>query len=86
MSAPADPNVNGKAPAQPTGSQHPHRQGQLVNVQPARLGDLQPKYAQQIDHDGDDTAAHGWYGSFSKCLSERRFSYIHFNRLVVISA
>lgn len=62
MSAPTD--VNGKAPDQPSGSQPP---AGLVNVQPARLSDLQPKYAQQINHEGDDSAAHGWYASFSKC-------------------
>ncbi|RJE21458.1 Stomatin family [Aspergillus sclerotialis] len=71
MSTPADPSVNGKAPAQPTGSQPTyHPQDQLVNVQPARLSDLQPKYAQQINHEGDDTAAHGWYGSFMHGLGE----------------
>lgn len=60
-------DVNGKS-AQPS-SQARNTQGGYVKVQPARLADLQPKYAQQIDHEGDDTAAHGWYGSLSKCLS-----------------
>ena len=72
MSAPADPTVNGKAPAEQTSSSR-NAQGQLVSVQPARVSDLQPKYAQQISHDGDDTAAHGWYGSFSKFPLKRCF-------------
>lgn len=67
MSAPTDTSVNGKAPAQPagSGSRANHQRG-LVNVQPARLSDLQPKYAQQINHGGDESVAHGWYASFSK--------------------
>ena len=54
-----------KAPVQPTppaasGDGHLH-------VQPARLADLQPTYAQQIHHEDDaNTAEHGWYGSLSK--------------------
>lgn len=67
MSAEAPPDVNGKAPAQPSGS-HQNPSG-LVHVQPARLGDLQPKYAQRLEHNDDNPDAHGWYAG----LSEWRF-------------
>ena len=40
------------------------RHGGLVNVQPPRPADLQPRYAQQIEHDAENPAAHGWYASF----------------------
>jgi hypothetical protein len=46
----------------PSSSRH---QG-LVNVQPARLGDLQPRYAARIQHDDDNPDAHGWYAQMSK--------------------
>jgi hypothetical protein len=61
-----DAVVNGKAPVRP-GSHH-DRQGHssLVNVQPARLSDLQPKYAQKIQHNNEDADAHGWYAGLSK--------------------
>jgi hypothetical protein len=50
--------VNGKAPlSNPAGG--------LVNVQPPRLSDLQPKYASVIQHDDNNPEAHGWYASFS---------------------
>jgi hypothetical protein len=38
----------------------------LINVQPARLNDLQPKYAQRIQHDDDNPDLHGWYAGFGK--------------------
>jgi hypothetical protein len=38
----------------------------LVNVQPARLGDLQPRYAATLQHDHDNPDAHGWYAQMSK--------------------
>lgn len=38
----------------------------LVQVQPARREDLQPRYAQQIAHDDENPAAHSWYASMSK--------------------
>lgn len=38
----------------------------LVNVQPARLSDLQPRYAATIQHDDDNPDAHGWYAQLSK--------------------
>jgi hypothetical protein len=37
-----------------------------VNVQPARLGDLQPRYAATIQHDDDNPDAHSWYAQLSK--------------------
>lgn len=57
----APSGVNGKAPA------HPHRSPDhpLVEVQPPRLSDLQPKYASVIQHDDSSPEAHGWYASFS---------------------
>lgn len=51
---------NGKAPVQSTPGHGP------IAVQPARLGDLQPSYAQQIQHDADNPDAHSWYASMSK--------------------
>lgn len=59
---------NGKAPDQvpdqvPTRTP---RERPLVNVQPARLADLQPRYAAQIDHQDDNPDAHGWYSSLSE--------------------
>ncbi|GMF69204.1 unnamed protein product [Aspergillus oryzae] len=55
-----DSVVNGKAPAQP-GSHHDRGHSGLVSVQPARLADLQPKYAQKLEHDAENPEAHGWY-------------------------
>jgi hypothetical protein len=52
-----------KAPENPRVPQH------LVNVQPARMGDLQPKYAARIEHDDDNPDAHGWYAGMSKFAS-----------------
>lgn len=58
----ANGTSNGKAPAE-----QPHiPQDRLINVQPARPDDLQPKYAAKIDHDDDNPDAHGWYAGFSK--------------------
>lgn len=37
-----------------------------VKVQPARLEDLQPTYAQTLPVNNDNPAAHGWYASMSK--------------------
>lgn len=55
-------NSNGKAPQTP--SNVPATS--LVHVQPARVEDLQPRYAQQIKHDDDNPDAHGWYASMSE--------------------
>ncbi|KAL4862541.1 hypothetical protein BDV12DRAFT_178663 [Aspergillus spectabilis] len=55
--------VNGKAPlSNPAGG--------LVNVQPPRLSDLQPKYASVIQHDDNNPEAHGWYASFKHTVGE----------------
>jgi hypothetical protein len=56
----------GKAPAQERDPHPAHHERRLVNVQPARLDDLQPKYAQTIRHDDENPDAHGWYASCSK--------------------
>ncbi|KAJ6136858.1 Band 7 protein [Penicillium chrysogenum] len=46
-----------KAPATGRGADR-----SLVDVQPFRMSDLQPKYAHQIDHAREDNPdAHGWY-------------------------
>lgn len=66
MSAERSADVNGKAPVQPPTNPARAPGAGLVNVQPARLDDLQPKYAQQIQHGEDNPDAHGWYASFSK--------------------
>lgn len=50
-----------KAPAH-----DPEMPRRLVNVQPARMDDLQPKYAARIQHDDDNPDAHGWYAGFSE--------------------
>jgi hypothetical protein len=56
----------GKAPAQERDPHPAHHERRLVNVQPARLADLQPKYAQTMQHDDENPDAHGWYASCSK--------------------
>ncbi|KAF7161936.1 hypothetical protein CNMCM5623_007351 [Aspergillus felis] len=53
---------NGKAPVQ-NAPGHSARTHGPVAVQPARPGDLQPNYAQQIQHDADNPEAHSWYAS-----------------------
>ncbi|KAM5435207.1 hypothetical protein MferCBS31731_006348 [Microsporum ferrugineum] len=42
----------------------------LISVQPARLDDLQPRYAQVLRPDEDNPAAHSWYSSFMHGLGE----------------
>jgi hypothetical protein len=42
------------------------------------MSDLQPKYAQRINHDDDNPDAHGWYAG----LSESRFP-IHVVTLIL---
>jgi hypothetical protein len=37
----------------------------IIVVQPPKREDLQPAYAQVLQ--GDDAAAHGWYGGMSMC-------------------
>lgn len=64
-------STNGKAPV--VGPERRPHDG-LVQVQPARLEDLQPKYAQTIKHDEDNPAAHGWYASMSESFLSQRYS------------
>lgn len=68
MSAPANPNTNSKAPVEQSDHLATHHRGGAVQVQPARVSDLQPKYAQQLDYDSDQSAEHTWYASLSKCF------------------
>lgn len=57
-------DINGKAPLRDPPAA---RAGQsLVNVQPARLSDLQPRYAAVIKHGDDNPDAHGWYAQLSE--------------------
>ena len=49
----------------------------LVDVQPFRMSDLQPKYAHQINHGDDNPDAHGWYAGLSE-LGQ----YLHILRLL----
>ncbi|KAJ5612293.1 hypothetical protein N7510_005487 [Penicillium lagena] len=63
-----DATGHGKAPVHERDA-HPHER-RLVNVQPARLDDLQPKYAQTIKHDGENPDAHGWYSSYIHSLGQ----------------
>ena len=53
---------NSKAPA----GDAEIRQKRLINVQPLRPNELQPKYAQRIQHDLNDPDAHGWFAGLSK--------------------
>lgn len=68
MSAPVDAtSSNGKAAVPDTNNVGFHSaHGGVVKVQPARLEDLQPTYAQQIQHSEENPAAHGWYAGMSK--------------------
>lgn len=62
-SSPAVPTAvfNGKGPARHHGP---------IKVEPARVEDLQPSYAQQIQHNSDNPDAHGWYSGFRHGLGE----------------
>lgn len=64
ISTPANGQTNGNGKAPQTQGNLPA--SSLVQVQPARVEDLQPRYAQQIKHDDDNPDAHGWYASMSK--------------------
>lgn len=68
---------NGKAPLgpapgfKPSGGSGPGASnGGIIKVQPPRREDLQPAYAQTLQGDNDDAAAHGWYGAMSMSLSD----------------
>lgn len=56
--------TTGKAPAHPTDHAQTHT-SRLVNVQAACLADLQPRYAQSLEHDEENPEAHGWYAGLS---------------------
>lgn len=67
---------NGKAPApasgfKPSAGGPGASNGGIIKVQPPRREDLQPAYAQTLQGDNDDAAAHGWYGSMSMSLPDR---------------
>ncbi|MCJ1446433.1 MAG: hypothetical protein MMC23_006938 [Stictis urceolatum] len=67
-SAPVD---SGKTMTPPNGSNGGFRPSNgngagIINVEPPRREDLQPAYAQTLQ--GDDTAAHGWYGAMINTL------------------
>ncbi|KAJ5692929.1 hypothetical protein N7462_002352 [Penicillium macrosclerotiorum] len=62
---------NSKAPLQEHDNPNVARNGHgLVKVQPARLDDLQPRYASTIQHDQDNPEAHGWYARLVHTLGE----------------
>lgn len=68
MSASTDvPSTNGKAPV--TSSNGLRSREGVINVQPARLEDLQPRYAQKIQHAEDNPEAHGWYAALSEYIA-----------------
>jgi hypothetical protein len=58
---PPSVSVNGNAAA---GFRPQNHAAGTITVEPPRREDLQPAYAQVLQ--GDDPAAHGWYGSMSK--------------------
>ncbi|KAF7126158.1 hypothetical protein CNMCM5793_002580 [Aspergillus hiratsukae] len=60
---------NGKAPVQSAPAHSSPARGPIA-VQPARLADLQPSYAQQIQHDADNPDAHSWYASMIHSLGQ----------------
>ncbi|KAG8528293.1 uncharacterized protein KY384_007210 [Bacidia gigantensis] len=56
---------NGKAPANGNGG-FQHSQTPVLNVEPPKHEDLQPRYAQTIQ--GDEGDSHGWYGAMINTL------------------
>ncbi|GAM39674.1 hypothetical protein TCE0_034f11411 [Talaromyces pinophilus] len=68
LSTPTNGHTNGNGKAPQTPGNVPA--ASLVQVQPARVEDLQPRYAQQIKHDDDNPDAHGWYASMIHGLGE----------------
>ncbi|DAA78247.1 TPA_exp: Uncharacterized protein A8136_4223 [Trichophyton benhamiae CBS 112371] len=74
---------NGKAPEAEREPQHQQQEAgpeasgvgfrphhDLISVQPARLDDLQPRYAQVLLPDEENPAAHSWYSGFIHGLGE----------------
>lgn len=67
---------SGKAPAlAPETAPRQTQHHGLVKVQPARLADLQPRYASTIEHDSENPDAHGWYSQMSKYKVDRYISH-----------
>ncbi|EAS32498.3 stomatin family protein [Coccidioides immitis RS] len=73
------PQSNSKAPAasqEPShaalkaGAQPGSAGGEIITVQPARLEDLQPSYAQILNHPTQSAAGHGWYAALIHGLGE----------------
>ncbi|TVY32431.1 putative band 7 family protein [Lachnellula subtilissima] len=64
----AGPSTNGASGYHPPQSRTtgPGRSGGMVNVEPPKMEDLQPDYAQTLH--ADDAAAQGWYGSMINTL------------------
>ncbi|KAH8695408.1 stomatin family protein [Talaromyces proteolyticus] len=58
--------TNGKAAANP----ERRFNESLVQVQPARVEDLQPQYAQTLKHDNDNPDSHGWYAGLQHGLGQ----------------
>ncbi|KAJ5092936.1 stomatin family protein [Penicillium angulare] len=58
----------GKAPAEEQQASTSRPDRGLVKVQPARLSDLQPRYASTIQHDVENPDAHGWYAQMIHSL------------------
>ena len=51
--------------ASPNYADRPARDGPMVNVQPPKIEDLQPRYAQTLTGESD-TSGDSWYGGMSK--------------------
>ena len=49
----------------PNGADRPAPDGPMVNVQPPKIEDLQPRYAQTLTGESD-TSGNSWYGDMSK--------------------
>ena len=73
----AGPSTNGASGYRPPQSRTTGtgRNGGMVNVEPPKMEDLQPDYAQTLH--ADDAAAQGWYGSMSRLRLEMWQIYIH---------
>ncbi|KAK2750940.1 hypothetical protein FQN57_000014 [Myotisia sp. PD_48] len=63
-----DRSSNGKAPSRPELGFRPRED--IIVVQPAKLEDLQPRYAQTLQADVDNPAAHSWYSALIHGLGE----------------
>lgn len=70
-------DTNGKAPVQERQQQPRDMNRGLVKVQPARLDDLQPRYASTIQHEQENSDAHGWYAKLSKRACLKTSNRVH---------